>query len=370
MTTDGPASGPSTVGAVVNPVSGDGEGRALYEALVRRFPDASVRREVTRGPEDVPRATRELAGDVDLLVSVGGDGTLREVASALYEWRFADPPSDGATTATTSTPSPTGTERSPRTGATPQRDAPPLFVVPAGRGNSVYRHCYGETDWRMVAERLADGVRRNPLELTAVETEPPTPVRYSVLGVTVGLFRHALDAAERLRRLPGPLAYLFGTGAATLFADSVPVRLGSGESQLFAGEARLVAVGGGRFRGGTTPLLPDSRPGDGCLHALVLEPVGWRGALSLTRLARAGRHVEHPAVHYSTAESFDVRAGAGTGFGSTGSRGERGAATTSVRGNLPAEVDGTPLPDLTDVHCQVLPGALALAYPPAMVGGA
>jgi diacylglycerol kinase family enzyme len=367
MTTDGAASGPATVGAVVNPVSGDGDGRALFEALASRFPGATVRQEVTRGPEDVPRATRALADDVDLLVSVGGDGTLREVASALYEWRLADPPSDGpaAVEAGSATPADADTERPAAGIATPQRDAPPLFVVPAGRGNSVYRHCYGETDWRTVAERLAGGVRRHPLELTALETEPPTSVRYSVLGVTVGLFRHALDAAERLRRLPGPLAYLLGTGAATLFADPVPVRLGSGEQQLFAGEARLVAVGGGRFRGGTTPLLPESRPGDGCLHALVLEPVGWRGALSLTRLAGEGRHVEHPAVHYFTGESFDVRAGAGTGFGSTGGE---GSAATTVRGNLPAEVDGTPLPDLTDVHCEVRPDALSLAYPPAMAG--
>lgn len=349
---DGPGgdhtTGPATVGAVVNPVSGDGTGQELFGELARRFPGADVRREVTRGPTDVSRAARELAGEVDLLVSVGGDGTLREVASALYEWRTADRSVAGGEG-----------HGEPGAGAT-ARAVPPLFVVPAGRGNSVYRHLYGGMDWRAVAERLAGGYRVRPLELTAVETEPPSEVRHSVLGVTVGLFRHALDAAERLRRLPGPLAYLLGTGEATLLADPVPVRLGRDEERLFTGEARLVAVGGGRFRGGRTPLLPASRPGDGRLHALVIEPVGARAALSLARLARDGRHVEHPAVHSFTGESFDVRAGAGTGFGSTD-----GAAG---RGNLPAEVDGTPLPDLTDVHCRVVPGALSVAYPQAVVG--
>jgi diacylglycerol kinase (ATP) len=315
---------PGAVGAVVNPASGDGDGERLARTFAARYGDA-VEREVTQGPEDVPRATRALAGEVDLLVSVGGDGTLREVASALYEW-------------------------SQETGEEP----PPLFVVPAGRGNSVYRHLYGGTDWRELAAQLDEGVVSRPLELTAVETEPPTDARYSVLGVTVGLFRHALDGAERFRALPGPLAYLLGTATATLFADPVAVRLGRADERLFAGDARLVAIGGGRYRGGTTRLLPESRPGDGRLHALVLEPVGGREALAIARAARDGDHLDHPAVHQFTGGTFDVRAGTGTG---------------APDGTLPAEIDGTPLPDLTDLHCEVVPEALSVAYPAGVAQG-
>lgn len=315
---------PARVGAVVNPTSGDGEGCALARTFATRYGD-EVTQEVTRGPDDVPRATRELAGSVEVLVSVGGDGTLREVASALYEWHT-------------------------ETGQEP----PPLFVVPAGRGNSVYRHLYGDSDWRALAERLREGVDARPLELTQVETEPPTEARYSVLGVTVGLFRHALDGAERFRALPGPLAYLLGTASATLFADPVAVRVGRANERLFAGAARLVAVGGGRYRGGTTQLLPESRPGDGRLHALVLEPVGGREALSLARRARQGDHLDHRAAHYFTGDAFDVRVGTGTG---------------APEGVLPAEVDGTPLPDLRDLHCEVVPGALTVAYPASVVQG-
>ncbi|PSQ00478.1 hypothetical protein BRC89_01700 [Halobacteriales archaeon QS_4_70_19] len=277
-----PPTVPERVGAVVNPTSGDGEGRTLARTFAARYGD-EVRREVTRGPDDVGRATRALAGEVDLLVSVGGDGTLREVASALHGW---------------------ATE----TG----RDPPPLFVVPAGRGNSVHRHLYGDSDWRELAARLGDGVVGRPLELT------------------------------------------LGTATATLPADPVAVRLGRADERLFAGEARLVAVGGGRYRGGTTQLLPESRPGDGRLHAVVLEPVGGREALAIARAARTGDHLDHPAVHYFTGETFDVRAGAGTG--------------ESV-GSLPAEIDGTPLPDLSDLHCRVVPAALSVAYPASVVQG-
>jgi diacylglycerol kinase (ATP) len=315
---------PARVGAVVNPTSGDGEGHTLARTFATRY-GGEVAQEVTQGPDGVPRATRELAGSVDVLASVGGDGTLREVAGALYRWRQ-------------------------ETG----REPPALFVVPAGRGNSVYRHLYGGTDWRALAERLGEAVVARPLELTGVETEPPTEARYSVLGVTVGLFRHALDGAERFRALPGPLAYLLGTGTATLFADPVAVRVGRADERLFAGEARLVAVGGGRYRGGTTQLLPESRPGDGRLHALVLEPVGGREALSLARLARRGDHLDHPAAHHFTGDAFDVRAGTGTG---------------APEGILPAEIDGTPLPDLRDLHCEVVPEALTVAYPASVVEG-
>jgi diacylglycerol kinase (ATP) len=320
--TDEPAV-PGRVGAVVNPVAGDGDGWSRSRTFADLFGD-DVEREVTRGPNDVGRATRALAGEVDLLVVVGGDGTVREAASALHEWGEAN----GAT--------------------------PPVFVVPAGRGNSVYRHLYGDADWRRLAERLGDGVAPRPLELTRLETQPATEAGYSVLGVTVGLFRHALDAAERFRRLPGRVAYLLGTAHAAGFADPVAVRVGRDEEQLFDGEARLVAIGGGRYRGGTTRLLPTSRPGDGTLHALVLEPLGPVESLRVARLAAAGDHVEHPGVHHFTGASFDVRAGVGT---------------ESASGTLPAEVDGTPLPDLTDIHCEVVPEALSVAYPAPVVRG-
>lgn len=299
---------PDRVGAVVNPAAGGGSAAALFADLAACFPEAAVDSQITTGPDDVPAAAREQAEWADLLVAVGGDGTLREVAAAMVA-------ADAET---------------------------PLFVVPAGRGNSTYRHLYGGRDWQEVATELAGGLEARPLDVGRVDADPPVAPTYFVLGFTAGLFRNALHNAERLRALPGPLAYVLATAEAALVDEPVDAEVEVDGEPFFDGSARLVAVGGGRYRGSDFELLPDSRPGDGTLHAVAVAPAGARGSIRLARLARAGRLQEHPAVRYATGEEVTVRSAHG----------------------LPVEVDGTPVETpIAEARLAVLPGALAFALP-------
>ncbi|QLD84907.1 hypothetical protein HWV23_03960 [Natronomonas halophila] len=299
---------PDRVGAVVNPHAGSGNAAELFADLAACFPDAEVDARITTGPDDVPVAASEQADWADLVVPIGGDGTLREVAATLVDIESETP----------------------------------LFVVPAGRGNSTYRHLYGDEDWRAVARQLAGGIDPQPLEVGRVEADPEIESTYFLLGFTAGLFRSALDNAERLRALPGPLAYVLATAGAALVDDPVEASVDVDGERLHDGPARLVAIGGGRYRGSDFALLPDSRPGDGTLHALVVEPAGVRGSLRLGMLARTGRLREHPAVSYATGERATVRSAAG----------------------LPVEMDGTPIPTpLSRAAISVVPAALSVAYP-------
>lgn len=299
---------PRRVGAVVNPAAGGGSAAALFADLAARFPDAEVDARITTGAGDVPDAAREQAEWADLVVSIGGDGTLREVAASLVA-------ADSET---------------------------PLFVVPAGRGNSTYRHLYGRRDWRDVAAALAGGLESHPLDVGRVDADPTVDPTYFVLGFTAGLFRNALHNAERLRALPGPLAYVLATAQATLVDDPVAVTAEVDGEPFFDGAGRLVAVGGGRYRGSDFELLPDARPGDGTLHAVAVRPAGVRGSIRLANLARDGRLLEHPAVSYATGEEVTLRSATG----------------------LPVEVDGTPIETpVTVAGLSVVPGALAFARP-------
>ena len=299
---------PGRVGAVVNPRAGGGDAAALFADLAECFPAADLDSRITTGPGDVPGAAREQAGRADLLAVVGGDGTVREVASALV----------GADV-----------------------DAP-LFVVPAGRGNSTYRHLYGETDWRDVARGIARRMETLPLDVGRVESDPAIDERYFVLGFTAGLFRDAVVNAERFRALPGPLAYVLGTGRAVLVDDPVQAAVEVDGDPFFDGAARLVAVGGGRFRGSDFELFPASRPGDGTLHAVAIEPVGHRESVRLAALARGGRLHEHPAVRSATGEAVTLRSATG----------------------LPVEMDGTPISTtLSAARIEVVPGGVTFAAP-------
>lgn len=294
-------------GAVVNPVSGDGRGEAMLGTLHASLgEDWHVDATVTGGPGETGDAGRSFE-DRDLLVVVGGDGTVREVASEYLD--------SGA-------------------------DPPPLLVVPAGRGNSLYRHLYGDTDWRAVARRVGRAFESRPLDAGHYEADDETG--HFLLGFTGGLFRAAVEASGTFGRLPGPLAYLLGMGRAVLRQDPVEVRLGADGTTLYEGSAHLVAVGGGRYRGSNFDVLPASRPADGNLHALVVEATGLLDVVGITRAGPSGRHVDHPAVHYHSAPAFDLSSAAG----------------------LPVEVDGSVVPvPVREASLAVRPGALWYAAP-------
>jgi diacylglycerol kinase (ATP) len=299
---------PDRVGAVVNPAAGSGGAASLFADLAQCFPDATVEASITTGPADVHDATIDQARWADLVAVIGGDGTVREAAAALIEAGLRTP----------------------------------LFVVPAGRGNSTYRHLYGGRDWREIARGCTGGVDTVSLEVGRIGTTPTIERQYFVLGFTAGLFRSAIETAETLRGLPGPLAYLLATVGAAVIDDPVQVTLDVDGNRLFSGVARLVAIGGGRYRGSDFELLPDSRPGDETLHALVVEPTGVADTGRLLRLARAGRVTDHPAVSYRAGES----------------------ATIDADGGVPVEVDGTPVPaPVGSARVTIVPNAVTVAYP-------
>lgn len=299
---------PERVGAVVNPHAGGGDAARLFAELADCFPGAAVEARITTGTADVPAAAREQAEWADLLAVIGGDGTIREVTAALVE----------------------------------AGDETPLFVVPAGRGNSSYHHVYGDDDWSDVATGIADGMETRPLDVGRVDADPAIDAPYFVLGFTAGLFRNAVTNAERFRALPGPLAYVLAAGQAFLVDDPVEAAVAVDGYPLYEGRARLVAVGGGRYRGSDFELFPSARPGDGRLHAAAIEPVGLGESIRLARFARAGRLYEHPSVHAASGETVSIRSEDG----------------------LPVEVDGTPAPaTLSTAMLEVLPGALSVAFP-------
>lgn len=290
------------VGAIVNPVSGDGSGIAMLQALgdIVGMVDANV----TSSRDDVTEATHNLGETKELLAIVGGDGTVRDVTEALQD--MADPP--------------------------------PVFVVPAGRGNSTYRHLYGDTPWQDLARGIARDIQIRSVEAGRVRTGDRSWL--FMLGFSMGIFEAGVNLAERLRFLPGKLAYVFGTTGAALAQSPFQIRIDREGETVFEGRANLAAVGGGRYRGSSFALLPDSTPGDEILHLLILEPTAVQSYPRLLRLSSRGDHVDHPAVTYLQGTDFDF-----------------------YTDGVGAEVDGTPIETLAEVSVDVLPGAINVAYP-------
>ena len=240
---------------------------------------------------------------VDLVGSVGGDGTAREVAAGLAG-------------------SPT-----------------PMLIVPAGTGNSSYRELFGAVPWAELLAAALGGAAIRSVDLNRVE---PTG-ELSLLGFSCGWFAQIVEAAAADETTVGAAKY----AAAAMATAAAPTRFNAvveldGEA-FAAGALGLVAVGGARVRGGVFPVLPQSSLEDGRLELLAIDAVDTEGFADLMEKVLQGSDSGDPRVHRGSGVTALIRSGE----------------------ILPVEVDGD-LWDkhAGETRIEVVPGALKVVAVP------
>jgi diacylglycerol kinase (ATP) len=215
--------------------------------------------------------TARSAPTPDLVVAIGGDGTVLEVVQAL-----------AATDA----------------GAA-------LMVVPGGTGNSGYKMLWGERPWTeslkavLTDHGVGGTARQRRLDLARLaETR-----KLVYLGACSGVIADALITARDLP-LTGRERY------ARAFADTAaayrpyPGRVTVDGRVVHEGPTVLANVGGGRYRGGQYLVLPQSLLDDGLLDVCVIG--GAIPATDVPRLTLTASHLEHPATVYARGRTITV----------------------------------------------------------------
>lgn len=293
--------------AVVNPVSGSGAApdrlRAIREVCARGGIDLDVLE--TAGPGDVVRRGREaIERRPDVIVLIGGDGSIGELARAFSE-----------------------------TGA----DGPPVVLCPAGRGNSLYKALLSDAPWREYVRRALDQpvVQR----VDAVRVEETGDVW--TLGFSLGYFHDTVDATRYFRGLRGRTLYAAAGVFSALRLRPFTCEVHVDGRGVFSGSSVLVGTAGGPFRGGRLLLYPTSDLADGLIDVVIVEEVGSKRFGEILREARSGAHLEAEEVH-----AF------------------QGAEVRIVADDMRCELDGTIYPyPAEEVTLRCLPGALPVAVP-------
>ncbi|HEY2301907.1 MAG TPA: diacylglycerol kinase family protein [Acidimicrobiales bacterium] len=214
-------------------------------------------------------AARDLAdAEVDLIVAVGGDGTVREVAEGMA--RSAVRPGG--------------------------RAGPALLALPAGSGNSTCRNLWGELEWAEVLDRALDPGRSVTRWLDLIHlVEPDVDV---LLGASSGFLAEVLIGARQITGLAGRDRYY--AAAAGVLADmpAHPTRVIVDGDVIHDGPASLAAVGGGRFRAYAFQFLPRSLLDDGELDVCVIDHLAGSTVSEVADLVPSGRHLARPEVTY------------------------------------------------------------------------
>ncbi|MER6468075.1 diacylglycerol/lipid kinase family protein [Streptomyces collinus] len=273
---DTAAPAPTRALVLGNPASGSHSPELVEE--VRQLCASYLERaevHLTTGPGDatvaVRRALQRPAGAPDLVVVIGGDGTVREAVQGLV----------------------------PVTG-----DAT-LAVVPGGTGNSGYKMLWGERPWsESLKAILTDSGIGGSARLRRLDLARLTETRnYVYLGACSGVIADALITARDLP-LSGRERY------ARAFADTAagyapyPGRVTVDGRVVHEGPTVLANVGGGRYRGGRFQVLPDSLLDDGLLDVCVIGD--GIAAADVPGLTLNAAHMDHRATVYARGRSITV----------------------------------------------------------------
>lgn len=318
------ASRPSMrIAFVLNPAAQGGRARRVWPRLeteARRMGlDYAVFQ--TLGPGDGRRLAVTLRDRADVVVAVGGDGTVQEVARGLAH---------GTT---------------------------PLGVIPVGTGNDFASAIGMPRSLGAALRALADTPPR-PCDLgrvSWVDAEGRRGRRVFTNCLGAGIDAQASLEAARFKLARGRSAYAVGilrslwmwreptAEIAVAVGEKWRDEGGASATPLFRGPVILCEVGNGPTLGGGFRITPDARLTDGLLDVCVVRHVGTRRVVSLLPRAVAGTHQDQPEVTTARTATLTFQA---------------------LQGSLPVQADGEAVTDAAVwVGVEVLPGALSVVAP-------
>jgi diacylglycerol kinase (ATP) len=238
------------------------------------------------------------AESVAIVVVVGGDGTVRAVADGMARALGGRP---GCGPEDTLEPNARSLLAA----------APPLFVVPAGTGNSVYRCLWEDEPWEpaldAAIEALSSENARRMVDMAhMVELDAGM-----LLGASAGLLAEVVRISSSMKDTSGRERYQKAAVDAFRAHEPFSGRVTVDGRLLAEGELDLVAVGGAPHRGGTFEILPRSDLDDGLLDVCAIA-AGDQGRLAeLALLASRGEHLGKPGVAYGQGRTITIESTSG-----------------------------------------------------------
>ncbi len=258
---------------------------------------------VTEGPGHAERIVSGLPDGV-LVVAVGGDGTVHEVAAACV-----------------------GTGKV-------------MGILPVGSGNDYVKALEIGTGFRRALEVIVGGAVR------VVDAGEVNGIRFNN-GLGIGFDAEvAAGVAEAPAYLGGFGGYLWSVGRLLWSFECHEARLKLGGGEEILTETILVAVALGTTYGARFRLAPESSLDDGAFDVVWSEEVSRVEVLRLIPAVLRGAHLTHPKIHFARTAEIEI----------------------SLEESAPAHVDGEMLSPTRNFRARVLPNSLRVLAPNSRFG--
>ena len=297
---------------ILNPTSGNGNGLRAQAQVEQLFTQHDLgyhlvqTERIGHGIELTRQAVRD---GYQVIVAVGGDGTVNEVINGLMQCR-----QEGL-------------------------EIPPIGVLSVGRGNDFAGSMGIPTDLESAVQALVDGDRRI-IDIGKVTAELCPQGRY--FGNCVGVGFDAITTIEvhKLPRWGGFLGFLVAVLKTVFLYNKAPMATTIYDEKTLSQRSLMISIMNGRRLGGSFLLAPDSLPDDGLFDLCIAEQMSSFAVIRMIPHFIKGDQATQPAIKTGRAAHI---------------------AITSVDGPLPAQTDGEIISEQgTSLEVEILPHELVI----------
>lgn len=267
---------------VVNPSAGGGRARKVWQRmhkmLAHEFGESDFAYTDSQG-HGIVLTSEALRAGYEMVVAVGGDGTVNEVVNGFYE--------DGEILA----------------------DDPILGILPAGTGGDYVRSLGFSKTYRDRIARLR-GKKTRQVDLGRVFYQSLDGMqleRYYANIAGCGLPGELVDEIRKVsRRLGGTAAYLTGLVRALRRHENHDLTLTMDDREPLEKKALCAVIANGQYFGSGMHVAPDAILDDGWLDVIVIGDVQIRDLLSHLPQLYWGNIRNHPKVEVYRAKKIKI----------------------------------------------------------------
>lgn len=289
---------------------------ALKRLIEGHFSDTTFLE--SQKPGQAFREVEDRGSEFDIILAVGGDGTINEVVAALAA-------------------------------LAQETEAPVLAVLPLGTGNDFARTLGLSRVPRKALVQLQTALKVRIDTGTVTWEESGNSHRHvfvNVVGVGLdALIAHMVHRQPAYKKLPRGIGYSAAILASLWAWESPHVEVTTLESPpglLYSGPLMFATTGNGRFSGGGYCINPQARLRDGLIDACIVKGLSLPRALRLLPRVRSGLHVGQDDILYRHVEGIRIRS----------------------RVPLPIHCDGeVPSQAASDITIRVVPASLDVLVP-------
>jgi YegS/Rv2252/BmrU family lipid kinase len=235
---------------VVNPRSANGATARHFDSIAQAVRSAvgDCTHAFTERPMHAAEVTRKaLSEGCDLVIAVGGDGTINEVVNGFFE------------------------KAAPGEAPRPLRPGAALGIVPQGTGGDLRRTVGLDGDLRKSAPRLKGEARKIDVGHVEYQDESGRPAaRYFINVAEVGVGARVVDIANSSSKiLGGKISFALASLRALIGWKDVALRASFDGGPLEELSVTTLAIANGRYFGGGMMVAPEAKLEDGLFHVTI-----------------------------------------------------------------------------------------------------